>query len=139
MYDLFLWVYFSIQMPWFPCAYSCSYCQYACSPLLYCFECILYFQSVDLARLRSDNLQLQTDIQVMTREIDLFNNGQSIFYLFFVFSPSHSQCATNFKMFRLPTGLHVPHQILGSPEFSNTINGMLIFNKNNITLAESLI
>ncbi|XP_052242715.1 mitogen-activated protein kinase kinase kinase 7-interacting protein 3 homolog isoform X1 [Dreissena polymorpha] len=33
--------------------------------------------SVDLARLRSDNLQLQTDIQVMTREIDLFNNGQT--------------------------------------------------------------
>ena len=36
-----------------------------------------FFQSVDLARLRGDNLQLQADIQLLTREIDLFNNGQS--------------------------------------------------------------
>ena len=35
------------------------------------------FQSVDLARLRGDNLQLQADIQLLTREIDLYNNGQS--------------------------------------------------------------
>ncbi|XP_053396304.1 mitogen-activated protein kinase kinase kinase 7-interacting protein 3 homolog [Mercenaria mercenaria] len=33
--------------------------------------------SVDLAKLRGDNLQLQADIQLMTREIDLFNNGQT--------------------------------------------------------------
>ncbi|KAL4232915.1 TGF-beta-activated kinase 1 and MAP3K7-binding protein 2 [Mactra antiquata] len=33
--------------------------------------------SVDLAKLRSENLQLKADIQLMTREIDLFNNGQT--------------------------------------------------------------
>ncbi|XP_052809006.1 mitogen-activated protein kinase kinase kinase 7-interacting protein 3 homolog isoform X2 [Mya arenaria] len=33
--------------------------------------------SVDLAKLRGDNLQLQAEIQLMTREIDLFNNGQT--------------------------------------------------------------
>lgn len=33
--------------------------------------------SVDLARLRNDNLQLQADIQLFTREIDLYNNGQT--------------------------------------------------------------
>ena len=39
--------------------------------------CFVFLQSVDLARLRNDNLQLQADIQLFTREIDLFNNGQS--------------------------------------------------------------
>lgn len=33
--------------------------------------------SVDLAKLRGDNLQLQADIQLLTREIDLYNNGQT--------------------------------------------------------------
>lgn len=33
--------------------------------------------SVDLAKLRGENLQLQADIQLMTREIDLYNNGQT--------------------------------------------------------------
>ncbi|XP_060608598.1 TGF-beta-activated kinase 1 and MAP3K7-binding protein 3-like isoform X2 [Ruditapes philippinarum] len=33
--------------------------------------------SVDLAKLKGDNLQLQADIQLMTREVDLMNNGQT--------------------------------------------------------------
>ncbi|KAK3578089.1 hypothetical protein CHS0354_006747 [Potamilus streckersoni] len=35
------------------------------------------FPSVkDIAQLKADNLQLQADIQLMTREIDMYNNGQ---------------------------------------------------------------
>jgi hypothetical protein len=41
----------------------------------------VYFQSVDLAKLKGDNLQLQADIQLMTREVDLMNNGQSKFLI----------------------------------------------------------
>ncbi|KAL3882605.1 hypothetical protein ACJMK2_028930 [Sinanodonta woodiana] len=36
------------------------------------------FPSVkDIAQLKADNLQLQADIQLMTREIDMYNNGQT--------------------------------------------------------------